>query len=53
MRAIATARGALFPFGQRQERTLNFLPFYARHGDPLLEEMRVAANEHARRLIGA
>ena len=53
MRAIATARGALFPFGQRQERTLNFLPFYARHGDPLLDEMRIAANENARRLIGA
>lgn len=53
MRAIATARGALAPFGQRQERTLNFLPFYARHGDPLLDEMRLAASEHARRLIGA
>jgi bacillithiol biosynthesis cysteine-adding enzyme BshC len=53
MRAIATARGALSPFGQRQERTLNFLPFYARHGEPLLDEMRKAANEHARRLIGA
>ena len=52
MRAIATARGSLSPFGQRQERTLNFLPFYARHGDPLLDEMRTAAGEHARRLIG-
>jgi uncharacterized protein YllA (UPF0747 family) len=53
MRAIATARGSLAPFGQRQERTLNFLPFYARYGDPLIDEMRMAAAEHARKLIGA
>jgi uncharacterized protein YllA (UPF0747 family) len=53
MRAIATARGSLAPFGQRQERALNFLPFHARHGDSLLDEMRAAAGEHARRLIGA
>jgi uncharacterized protein YllA (UPF0747 family) len=53
MRAIATARGSLAPFGQRQERTLNFLPFYARYGDPLIDDMRAAAADHARRLIGA
>lgn len=53
MRAIATARGALAPFGERQERTLNFLPFLARHGEPLLAAMRNAAAEHARSLLGA
>lgn len=53
MRAIATARGSLAPFGERQERTLNFLPFLARHGDPLLGAMRSAAAEHARALLGA
>lgn len=53
MRAIATARGSLAPFGERQERTLNFLPFLARHGEPLLAAMRSAAAEHARALLGA
>jgi bacillithiol biosynthesis cysteine-adding enzyme BshC len=53
MRAIATARGSLAPFGERQERALNFLPMYARHGEPLVDEMRAAAGEHARKLIGA
>ena len=53
MRAIATARGSLFPFGQRQERALNFLPFYARHGAALVDAMRAAAGEHARKLLGS
>lgn len=53
MRAIATARGSVAPFGERQERLLNFLPFYARHGEGLVEAMRSAASEHARKLIGA
>lgn len=52
MRAIATARGSVVPFGQRQERVLNFLPFHARHGNALVEAMREAASEHARKLIG-
>lgn len=51
MRAIATARGSLSPFGARQERTLNFLPFHARHGDALVDAMRAAAAEHARTII--
>jgi uncharacterized protein YllA (UPF0747 family) len=53
MRAIATARGSVAPFGERQERVLNFLPFYARHGEALVDAMRSAASEHARKLIGA
>ena len=52
-RDLATARGALRPGGLRQERALNFVPLLARHGEALLERMRAAAHEHARRLLGA
>lgn len=52
MRAIATARGSVAPFGERQERVLNFLPFQARHGSALVDAMLVASAEHARKLIG-
>jgi uncharacterized protein YllA (UPF0747 family) len=52
MRDVATARGALFPFGTRQERALNLLPTLARHGVGLLEDMRAAAESHAARILG-
>jgi hypothetical protein len=32
MRDLGTVRGALYPFGGRQERTLNLVPTLARHG---------------------
>jgi len=48
MTELATARGALFPRGKRQERALNFIPLLARYGPPLLDMMRArAASEMA------
>jgi uncharacterized protein YllA (UPF0747 family) len=47
MRDIALARTSLFPVGKPQERVLNFIPMLARHGQPLLAQMRVRASEHA------
>lgn len=52
MYALATARGSLWPLGTRQERALNFIPLLARYGPSLLDSMRSAAAEHARRLVG-
>ena len=51
MRAIATARGSLFPHGVRQERKLAYAPFLARYGPALLERMLDAAHAHARVLV--
>ena len=53
MRDIATASGALYPDGKRQERVLNFVPFLARYGAPLLQQMRAEAEGHASGLVGA
>ena len=50
-RDLATARGALYPHGERQERALNLLPLLARHGPLLLERMRERAREHADALV--
>jgi bacillithiol biosynthesis cysteine-adding enzyme BshC len=47
MRDLATARGALFPDGRRQERALNLIPLAARHGPPLLSLMQERVGEHA------
>jgi bacillithiol biosynthesis cysteine-adding enzyme BshC len=52
MTQIATARGALFPLGTRQERALNMIPFLARHGSVVTARMTDAARAHARRLVG-
>jgi uncharacterized protein YllA (UPF0747 family) len=51
MRRIATARGSLFPHGVRQERKLSFIPFLARYGAPLVEQMLEAARAHARAIV--
>jgi uncharacterized protein YllA (UPF0747 family) len=51
MRQLATARGALFPHGVRQERKLAFIPFLARYGQPLLDRMLIDARGHARSLM--
>ena len=48
---IATARGALFPLGKRQERALNMIPLLARHGDDLLQKVLDGATAHAERLV--
>lgn len=53
MRDIATASGALFPDGKPQERVLNFVPFLARYGTPLLDLMRAEAERHASALVNA
>jgi bacillithiol biosynthesis cysteine-adding enzyme BshC len=52
MHEIATARGSLYPLGKPQERGLNFVPFLARYGPGLRDDMLVEAREHARRLAG-
>ena len=43
MRDIEIARTSLFPLGKPQERVLNFIPMLARHGEPLLAQMRARA----------
>ena len=53
MRDLGTARGALYPFGGRQERTLNLVPSLARHGLDLLGEIHRAAAGHAEAIVGA
>jgi bacillithiol biosynthesis cysteine-adding enzyme BshC len=53
MREIATASGALYPEGKRQERVLNFVPFLARYGAPLMDLMRAEAERHASGLVNA
>jgi hypothetical protein len=52
MRDVATARAALHPNGSRQERVLNFIPFLARYGRPLLGSMCNEASRHAAVLVG-
>jgi len=51
MRKLATARGALYPGGIRQERALAFIPLVARYGPALIDEMLEAAHAHARALV--
>ena len=51
MREVGTLRGALYPLGGRQERALNIVPMLSRHGVELLADMRIAAGEHADRLV--
>lgn len=53
MRDVATLRAALYPNGSRQERVLNFIPFLARYGRPLLIDMLHEAGRHVASLIGA
>jgi bacillithiol biosynthesis cysteine-adding enzyme BshC len=48
---IATARGALFPLGRKQERALNIIPLLARHGEDLIAKLMEAASEHAQLLM--
>ena len=51
MRSIATARGALYPDGVRQERKLAYAPFLARYGAGLLDQLLEAARVHTRALV--
>jgi uncharacterized protein YllA (UPF0747 family) len=51
MRDLGTARGALYPFNERQERALNLIPILARHGIDLLREMHAAASSYAEAMV--
>ena len=53
VRDVGTARGALWPLGARQERVLNALPLFARHGDALVARMRAGAGAAMAALAGA
>jgi uncharacterized protein YllA (UPF0747 family) len=44
---VATARGALYPNGQPQERALNAIPLLAKYGDGVLSGILEKAREHA------
>ena len=48
MRRIAALRGALYPHGAPQERKLSYIPFLARYGTGLIDEMLMQAYAHAR-----
>lgn len=52
VRDLEAIRASLLPEGERQERRLNFLPFFARYGDALLARLRDGAAIHAASLIG-
>lgn len=52
MAELATARGALYPNGEPQERALNMMPLLARHGPTLFDAMRALARQHAEALVG-
>jgi uncharacterized protein YllA (UPF0747 family) len=51
MRRLSAARGSLFPHGARQERKLAYIPFLARYGPALVEQMLEAARVHARAVV--
>ena len=51
MRDLATVRGALRPGGVRQERTIAWFPYLARHGEGLLALLEEAADAHAAALV--
>jgi bacillithiol biosynthesis cysteine-adding enzyme BshC len=51
MQDIATAAASLYPNGKPQERVLNFIPFWARYGAPLIAAMRAEADIYARSLL--
>jgi uncharacterized protein YllA (UPF0747 family) len=53
MQDLAAIRAALMPTGVRQERRLNYLPLFARHGDLLIEQLKAGAAIHAGGLIGS
>jgi bacillithiol biosynthesis cysteine-adding enzyme BshC len=50
MHEIAAARASLWPFGNPQERVLNFVPLIARYGQGLTDDMLSEARQHAQRL---
>ncbi len=53
VRDLEAIRAALMPQGVRQERRLNFVPLFARHGDALMAQLKAGAAVHAGSLIGS
>ena len=53
MRAVATARGSLYPYGTPQERKLAYIPFLARYGPELVNDLLDGARAHARLIVGS
>ena len=51
MRDLATVRGALCPNGGRQERSIAWFPYVARHGEALLGLLEDAMATHASALV--
>jgi uncharacterized protein YllA (UPF0747 family) len=51
MREVAFVRATLRPMGNSPERVLNLLPYLARFGTGLLDEIRMAAAPHAQTLV--
>jgi uncharacterized protein YllA (UPF0747 family) len=51
MQSVTKARGSLFPGGIRQERQLAYVPFLARYGHGLIQQMLEAARVHTRTLV--
>lgn len=49
LREAQVARGALFPLGVPQERSLNIVPLLSRHGDDLTESVAAETDRHAER----
>jgi hypothetical protein len=49
---LNAVRAALVPHGDRQERRLNYVPFFARHGESLIAQLKAGAAMHAGSLIG-
>ena len=52
LRDLAAIRASLQPEGERQERRLNYVPLFARYGEPLLARLADGAAQHAGNLIG-
>jgi bacillithiol biosynthesis cysteine-adding enzyme BshC len=50
LKDAAIARGALYPFGRPQERSLNIIPLLARYGPTLLDDVLSEVRAHAARL---
>ena len=50
LKDAAIARGALFPFGNPQERALNIVPLLARYGNALFEDVLTEWRAHASRI---
>jgi bacillithiol biosynthesis cysteine-adding enzyme BshC len=53
VRDLAAIRATIQPEGERQARRLNYLPFLARYGEPLVARLREGARQHAVSLIGS